>query len=241
VIPAEPPFSHDSFAPDPAPVRRRARLGAALALSMVFHLWLLDAITVHVPGRTSSKIPVQITASLEPLDTFAVVQAPRRRESQSVDDPTPHQPRGRNVPHRNDAGVAAASVVSRSISPPAKGKGGALPPQRAAQVKGATYYPADELDVYPMLIQSISVGHFMHAAAESARGEVLLQLLIDAAGVVKEASIIRAEPAGGWEKGVRSLMSSARFVPGRKDGREVATRILINIQYDADRDHGVSP
>jgi len=93
------------------------------------------------------------------------------------------------------------------------------------------YYPARQLDVYPALIQPASLALPGLAADAGIGGRVLLTLLIDESGSVREFSIIDAGPARVREETLRAAFAEARFSPARKDGRAVKSRVQIGIDY----------
>lgn len=113
--------------------------------------------------------------------------------------------------------AAPAQVMTDAPNPAS-----VLPP-----VSDPVYYPARQLDVYPALMQPVSLEH----ANAGVGGRVLLMLLIDETGQVRELSIVEAGPAGLIESSVRSVFSEARFSPARKDGRAVKSRVLISVDY----------
>lgn len=58
-----------------------------------------------------------------------------------------------------------------------------------------------------------------------------MTLLIDETGRVNEVSKVEAEPAGDFEDAVRRAFASARFLPARKGGQAVKSRVLISFTY----------
>ncbi len=61
---------------------------------------------------------------------------------------------------------------------------------------------------------------------------VRLLLLIDEFGMVNEASVVNADPAGYFEDAATTAFHAARFEPARRHGHPVKCRIVIKINYD---------
>lgn len=94
------------------------------------------------------------------------------------------------------------------------------------------YYSAHELDVYPTSRTSLFIEYPARAALERVSGRVLVRVSLDETGKVSDVSIVSAEPQGYFEDAVRAALAGARFRPGRKDGRDVRSRILIKLEFD---------
>lgn len=92
------------------------------------------------------------------------------------------------------------------------------------------YYPARDLDDYPRPLAPLRIGRPARASA----GEVRLELLIDEHGVVRD--VIFAGPAqpGGAEGELRATLAATSFMPARKDGRPVRSRILLSLNPGAE-------
>ena len=116
----------------------------------------------------------------------------------------------------------AMNVKHVPVMTDARNPASALPP-----LSDPEYYPARQLDVYPELVQPVSLEY----ANDNAGGRVLLMVLIDETGGVREISIVEAGSARLVENSVRTAFSEARFSPARKDGRAVKSRVLISVDY----------
>lgn len=129
------------------------------------------------------------------------------------------------------------------VPPPAGDSGsmsGARPTPGSAAVRAEAsalpeppdpnYYPSRDLDDYPRPLAPLRIGRPARASA----GEVRLELLIDEHGVVRD--VIFAGPAqpGGAEGELRATLAATSFVPARKDGRPVRSRILLSLNPGAE-------
>jgi len=86
-----------------------------------------------------------------------------------------------------------------------------------------TYYPARELDAYPQPARPLALDR------PAGAGSIRLQLLIDEHGVVNDVSLVEADAVGLLEETLRAALVAARFVPARKDGRDVKSRVLLSV------------
>jgi protein TonB len=64
---------------------------------------------------------------------------------------------------------------------------------------------------------------------------VTLLLLVDETGQVHECSVVDARPEGIFEEAALGAFRSARFSPGRKDGRNVRSRVLVKVVFNPDQ------
>jgi len=103
----------------------------------------------------------------------------------------------------------------------------------AASAVDAKYYSARELDVYPAPLAPL-VGNLPPAAARS-HGHALLAIMLDATGAVTQVQLLEAEPAGHFDDDGVQAIASTRFTPALKNGRAVKTRIVVRIDYGAER------
>jgi protein TonB len=99
------------------------------------------------------------------------------------------------------------------------------------------YYPARELDDYPRPLAPLRIDRPAHAGA----GEVRLELLIDERGVVRDVAYVGAAPRSEAEVALRAMLAAIHFMPARKDGRAVKSRVLISVRPAAAEENRVWP
>ena len=104
------------------------------------------------------------------------------------------------------------------------------PRRRRPRIPDPTYYPARQLDVYPALAGTLEV---RYPGAADAKGRVLLLVLIDAAGLVDDVSVVESEAPGYLEDDARRALGAARFKPALRRGLPVKSRLLVEIDYGA--------
>lgn len=228
--------THEFAAAEVVPAFRRLRY--ALAASVLLHAWiaavLLDG--AEWPGavsRTGPALTVVLSARSELRDD----PAPRRAVPDPAVADTVAPPPGTHAsapsfrpavpdpsPRRGGGHTSLAPAGGETMAAAA-----ARPPRTA----DPTYYPARELDVFPVPRDTLRFGYPERAASENVSGTVLATMLIDEAGTVESVSLERAEPAGYFEDVVRDVLGAATFSPGLRNGRAVKSRVLLRVEFDS--------
>jgi len=122
----------------------------------------------------------------------------------------------------------AVRVLSkRSASREKPGAEREAPPAKPETV----YYSAREVDVRAVPLGDIVPINPDLSGREA--GLVVLRLLINAAGVVDNVLVLRAEPASSFGPEVLLPFKQARFLPARKAGIAVNSEMLIELRYGA--------
>ena len=98
-------------------------------------------------------------------------------------------------------------------------------------IRDPVYYPARQLDVYPQPVVMIQPKCPDNAVMQRINGRVQLLLLIDEFGVVNEASIVDAQPAGIFDDATLQGFRIARFVPAQKQGHQVKSRVVLRVNF----------
>ena len=70
------------------------------------------------------------------------------------------------------------------------------------------------------------------AAKKRVSGFVVVQLMIDEQGAVRETKILQSEPAGFFDEAVLEVVPSWRFTPATYQGRPVTLRVEQTIRFD---------
>jgi hypothetical protein len=202
-------LSHPS-AFSPAPV---ARLGAALAASAVAHWMLLGAPVFPLPWHgmapLSDNAPMTVWLAPAPLPMPEV--------------PATAEPQKRSRSRTSVSAGEGQKIESDPVLPAGDSRPPALP-----QTPDPIYYPARDLDDYPRPLAPLRIGQL----ARSSAGEVRLELLIDERGVVRDLVLAGPAPSGGAEEALRATLAATPFVPARKDGRAVKSRVMLQVSYE---------
>jgi protein TonB len=200
-----------------------ARLLVACALSLLLHLALLLGIPVNPTGGVPGVVPT-IYARLEPAadnepPAPAATLGPADTTTVAADAGEQKKTPASKAETRPEPQPATAPAASPS--------GGIEVPL----IRDPAYYPAQQLDVYPRPLTPIRLNYPDAAAAERADGRLLVLLLIDEFGVVNEASVVEAQPAGSFEETTLAVFRATRFSPAKKQGHAVKSRVLLQVKY----------
>ena len=218
---------------DPVSRRARLRLMVAIALSLALHFVLLVYVSVRPTGSASSAAAT-IYARLE-----------RATPEPAADG---HPPPDMLIPAKTAAVAPARIVASQPLAPqprveaePSPEPNPVDPPSSSSAIyfdlpliRDPTYYPAKQLDVYPLPLTEVKFDYPESAAAERIDGRLLMLLLIDEFGVVNEASVVEAHPEGYFEESALAVFRATRFSPAQKQGRPVKSRVLMQVRYESE-------
>lgn len=195
-----------------------------LAVSLALHLALIFGVQVRMSAQDGGArriMEVRIERVAEEVVAKISTVPPRKIEENTVvAEATPHHEAAPSKPADSRASAATEAPVS------------SLPTLEMPLVEDPTYYPAKQLDVHPVALNTIKPVYPERGVELGVDGRVILLLLIDESGVVKEASIVEAEPEGVFEESALTAFRIARFAPARKSGRAVKSRVLIKVSYE---------
>jgi hypothetical protein len=179
------------------------RLGPALAGSVILHLagaWTLAPDIL--PGRTrESRESIPITVRLERAPAAAVATPQVRPQPRTAPEPL----------SRASNPAPARQCCPRLLSAPAD----------------ATVYTAGELDSLPVPVAPLATSRLSELASTTL---LRLELTIDEHGAVHSVSIAGPRLETGAENELRLAIAATAFVPARKDGRAVKSRIVLGVQ-----------
>jgi periplasmic protein TonB len=123
------------------------------------------------------------------------------------------------------AGCAARAPEIRPTLPAAE----TVPQTSPVRASALTTHP-EPLDV------AIPASEYpQEAVAASAQAAVVLKILIDETGRVREAKVLRDPGHGFGEAAMRSAIAHFRFSPPRLDGKPVATWWVFAVTYELPR------
>jgi protein TonB len=99
------------------------------------------------------------------------------------------------------------------------------------QLADTTYYEALALDVQPQVVSPIVLTDPEAESPDPHVGHVRLQLRLEADGRVSEAKVLESKLPRAYEVLALEVFGDAKFTPGRKDGRAVRARIVIEVDF----------
>lgn len=195
------------------------RLIAALGLSVLVHLSTPIFLSggSSRPGSTTTPRSLSVRVVPEPA---ALPEAPPA---------LPRTERGR-APQPRAASIERAPRVEATAVAPEPEAAGGLP-----QAPDLTYYGTRQLDVFPRLLSPLDIKYRGKAAEDGVAGRVRVLVMIDEAGVVREVSVVEAEPASYFEDEASRALMAARFTPAYRNGRPVRSRMQVELNYGVER------
>ena len=97
------------------------------------------------------------------------------------------------------------------------------------------FYRVGELDRQPLGLARMQPPYPFRARRRGVEGRVKIRFYITPSGSVEGIRIVKAEPAGYFEKTVRDTVARWRFKPGMVGGRAVKTLVETTIVFKLDR------
>lgn len=199
------------------------RLALALAVSLALHLAFIFGVQVKAAQRAGRPLPVMEVRIERPMGQASSPTLLTRELSVTPVTNAAAEP-------VRDEKAAAPPVMP--ASPVAEQSAPLLPALEVPLIEDPTWYPAKQVDVHPTALYLIKPAYPDKAAEQGKEGSVVVLLLIDEAGGVKEVTVAEAEPEGYFEESALSAFRNARFVPAQKNGRAVKSRVLIRVTYE---------
>jgi protein TonB len=112
-------------------------------------------------------------------------------------------------------------------------------PPAASLKTGGEAFSMKELDSPPKARTRKAPVYPAELRAAGIEGSVVVSMVIDTAGVVREARIEKSTHHG-FEMAALEAVTQWQFEPGRKGGRQVNTRVSQVLQFSAGKDSPVA-
>jgi len=137
----------------------------------------------------------------------------------------------RNASKQGDAApaTAAASTLAAEPAPNAAVVTAPPPPAAPGLPPAPEYFAGGLLDPGPRPLEDVEP--LYPEEAKQQEGSVVLRLLINEAGTVDNAAVVRAFPAGLFERSALDAFGKAKFSPGRMLGVAVKSQITIEVMF----------
>jgi len=201
------------------------RFALVLAVSLALHLALILGVQIksaQQSGKTQPVMEVRIArqageASSVELSTGVASVVQVTNESKTVE------------PVRDQQELPPPAMPASPAVEPANPL---LPALEVPLLEDPTWYPAKQVDVHPAALHPIKPVYPEKGVELGVDGKVVLLLLIDETGLVKEVSVMEADPEGIFEESALAAFRNARFAPAQKNGRAVKSRVLIRVSYE---------
>lgn len=209
----------------------------ALLISLLLHLTVIYGVKAQSAkqGLVSNVVIHARLGQAVPPQERVIALDPSPSVNEASDQIKPEATEPASEPQR-----VVESTPGANSSLPVPGTQLKLPVIDVPQVDDPTYYPAKQVDVHPVAAYPVTPQYPEAAAAENIEGVVKLLLLVDESGVVREVSVVEANPEGYFEESAMDAFRNARFKPAQKNGRDVKSRLVIRVEYQA-KDWKIEP
>lgn len=190
----------------------RRRLSAALLVSAAMHAVLLAFLAgARQSGPASAGRPAFVVSLALPQQNApeALPEALRQEASLAPATPIPATPASQPAGQRSAAQAGLLSELEH-------------------------YYRGSEVEQRAEPLSLPDVQYPESPLAQGIEGRVMLRLLIDRDGVLREASVITATPAGLFDEVALQAVRMLRFRPALRGGLPVGSIKLIEVPFHPD-------
>jgi protein TonB len=94
-----------------------------------------------------------------------------------------------------------------------------------------TYYDALALDVQPRAVSTVDLVDPEAGSPNPHVGHVKLQLKLEADGRVTDIKVLESSLPSVYEALALDAFGKAKFAPGRRNGRAVRARVVIEVKF----------
>lgn len=127
------------------------------------------------------------------------------------------------------AAAASASAIVAKVTPSAAVLPAPAPPAEPGLPPAPDYFAGGRLDPGPRPLEDVDP--LYPEEAKQQEGSVVLRLLINEAGAVDNVAVVRAYPAGLFERSALEAFGKAKFSPGKMLGVAVKSQITIEVMF----------
>ena len=141
---------------------------------------------------------------------------------------TPPPPKA--MPRKQSARAPAAVPVPSSAETTPSGDEGLGPPAEHSAA-GPAEFELGDVDRVPEIVRRLEPAYPFIARRRNISGKVVVRILVDPDGNVRNPKIVEAQPEGIFESSVLEAIREWRFKPGYYQGRAVPTWVIIPIRF----------
>lgn len=197
-------------------------LRLALFLSLLIHgvlllAWRYGGWFGQLENSSSGMVsPTKLEAYLR---SATVISAPNDNENSSTTTelPTPRQDSATPiVPTFNERPNGNATRESHQVGVP---------------LDLLYYYPVNELEIRPLIKQQPTLDESPAGMELAVNGRALLELLIENNGRINSVNVLENNLPASHVSQLEQAFSHVEYTPGRKSGRLVRSRLLIEVVY----------
>lgn len=197
------------------------RVVIALWLSAAAHAAILAFIRVGPATAPSSTGALQVR-----LEPSATATAPAAAPVPTAPTASPTLPKTLPEPEKQASAINTARPQIDEPEP------SSIPHLDLPQLADTTYYDSLALDVQPEAVGAIEVPDPDAGSPNPRVGYVKLQLKLEADGRVSETKALESNLPPVYEALALDTFGKAKFTPGRRNGRAVRARIVIEVNFN---------
>ncbi|MDY0040296.1 MAG: TonB family protein [Desulforhabdus sp.] len=196
--------------------------------------------------------PPLVPASVEPevpAEAAAAIEAPEVQREKVPDLPAVKMPqpikkqKPKPKPTKIQTREPKPASVDSTAKPPESSSSSTSPTDTAGSSFGAgagdsstgdlssKEFGLDEVDLKPQVLKQEKPAYPLLARRRNLTGKVTVKFLVDRHGNIRKPKILEAHPQGVFEQSVLESIVKWRFKPGVYKGREVATWVVLPIQF----------
>lgn len=167
------------------------------------------------------------------VSLFAAPPLTARIAAAPAQDPAPlEEPQPQPQPRA--AGPQAEASALPAAAPAAVPAPASTPAQASGLPSAEIFFRGSEVDVRAMPVNEATLVYPAHALASRQEGVVTLRLKIDHQGVLREAAVVDAQPAGVFEEAALQAARELRFQPAQRNGVPVGSVKTIEVPFHPD-------
>lgn len=220
----------------PALSAGRLRVLVAVALAIALHAALLmpsrptlngSALTEAAPAMVVRLLTREVVVPAAPLVQPEAAAVPVPETVPPMPAPTSARAPAKAAepaPAAVPAPAAKAAPEAATVPAPAP-----TPPAAPGLPPAPDYFLGGQLDPGPRLLEDVYP--LYPEEAKQQEGSVVLRLLISEAGTVDNVAVVRAFPAGLFERSALEAWAVAKFSPGRMLGVAVKSQTTIEVMF----------
>jgi protein TonB len=185
---------------------------------LVYHVSLAEFIQPGIMEEASASVAPQ------PVLAKPAVMPPRPAAS----EPQPEFAAGSTGEHARQARPAsplAPPAAPASTRPQEEAQTASEP--RPRHLGGLSVYDQEHVDQRPSISRRVAPEYPARARRMKIEGTVMVELVVDSAGLPQACAIRSADPAGYFEQAALSAARKMRFRPGKIRGVSVNTMVML--------------
>ncbi|MDR2819236.1 MAG: TonB family protein [Desulfovibrio sp.] len=194
----------------------------------IFQVSLVEFARPGVQGASVPEPPEAVFRATSSPPAFAPEPevAPPPPEPKIISPRRKPPERTRPAPKPAASSQRPADATGEQSSSPGDSSG---PPQR--QLGGFSAHDQNRVDQRPSIVRRVAPEYPARARRMRIEGVVVVELVVDAAGLPRACAVRSAEPPGHFEQAALDAAQKTRFLPGKIKGVSINTLVLLPFAF----------